>query len=1074
MYISINTIRELGLTYYDYQEAKELYLSDKIIKLKATKEDKDTVIVKGTFESDNIFRRNNIDCLLRIDLQSNQVGRYCDCPESTRYHYVCRHCLALFLYVNEIDFNKLPFDYSEHRIQLFKARTKFYDHLVDLANREILIQKTENLLNPEDDNVYEIQPYDTGEQNYIYVNMSQNDRYNLYLSFKLGNKKSYAIKSLPTFIKALDQNNIVSYGKNLSFRHNNDAFDERCLDAIKLIRHLVSLEDITFKGGRIILSNENLPVIFNYLKNYPKELTNINLNQIKEPLYLNVSAGKESEYIITHPKTSDNYFLTKEGFFTVEETNNIFTIDFYDVINSNNTLNMLRLLYEDDKLLLFENQIKPFFYKFVKPLKGKIEFIDYPSVGDKSENKITLTGTINDMGNIEFSMNCQYDDNTQKNPLKDNAIYSAQVNKVMNTLKSYSQISEEKDKFILDSEKNETKEFMQSILPQINKDIEVFLSDSLLNFGKKQKYSFKIGLTYHNDLLHLNISGNDFSPDELSNILRAYQRKQKYYRLKDGDTISLYSDDLKQLNELMDNYGISAKDLKKEDITLNPYRAFALDKEKEKNLTIERTTQFKNFLNNFAQIEDDNFTIAEKYNDILRDYQKFGIQWLHHLKKLNFGGILADDMGLGKTLEIIALLESEQASLSIVICPASLILNWDDELKKFHSNLKALPIYGNKEHRNKLISQANNYDLLITSYDYIRNDIDKYEQLNFDTIILDEAQYIKNQKTKNAESVKLLKGKHKFALTGTPIENSLAELWSIFDFLMPGYLFTYNYFRSHFETAIINNDDNRIKERLKNMISPFILRRNKKDVLTELPDKQEHTIVIDFTDEERKIYVANLIQVNQQLQQELKSEKFDKIAVLAMITKLRLICGDRRLVYSNVTEPSSKINGCIELIQTLKENNKKALLFSSFTSALDLIEEELIKNNITYYKLTGATKKETRKEMVESFQKGDVDIFLISLKAGGTGLNLTAAEAVIHFDPWWNISAQNQATDRAYRIGQHNNVQIYKMIMKDSIEERILTLQEKKKELSDLFIEGNEGNVMKMDKKDFEELLSYK
>ena len=1074
MYISLNKIKSCGFSFYDFSRAEDLYLYDQIKNLTVRKVSQDQVLMEGQFPPDYYNSRKPFTSSLNINTTSNNARYSCTCSQSYGGKSICAHCLALMIYANEIDFNELPFDYEVNRKKLFLNRRDFYDSLLKKARKERSITKMNNLLEQKQtDEVYKAEIIGVDEPINIYVNIDYDYRLERYqIFFKLGNKKTYSIKSIASFLNAVDQKKVVGYGKFLSFRHSVDAFTDVSKPAINLMRNLLSTSDSY--SSKLPINTDNISFIFNTLKDYPKQLTNVDVVDSSEPYPLTVTKD-DDDYIITDDNENADSYLTNDGYYTLTGNNSLYTLTCNELTINKELKSLFKMMDDDGQVIVASQLIEPFFYRFVKPLKGKIQFNGYPEVNDESEKSIHLKGLMNDQGNIEFQLTCNYDNDLQKNPLVDKGIYSQQVDKVMNTIKSYSLAqSEQPDRYILDSDDKKTKDFMLNVLPLINKDIDVYLSEALLNYGKKQKYSIKVGLTYHNDLLHINVSSVDIPADELSNVLRAYQKKQKFYRLKDGDTISLYSDDLQELDELMTNYGLTAKDLKKDDIALNPYRAFALDKEKQDNLQIERSNQFKDFLQNFADVSDDNFKIIDKYDAILRDYQKFGVEWMHHLKKLNFGGILADDMGLGKTLEVISLLESEKAGLSIVICPASLILNWDDELKKFDSSLKAIPIYGSKVHRDELIAKANDYDLIITSYDYMRKDVEQYADFEFDTIILDEAQYIKNQKTKSAESVKQLKGKHHFALTGTPIENSLAELWSIFDFLMPGYLFNYNYFKSNYENAIINYDSDEDKQRLKNMVSPFILRRNKKDVLTELPDKEEHTIIIDFTEEERKIYLANLVQVNKQLQEELKSDNFDKIVILAMITKLRQICGDRRLVYENVTEVSSKINGCLELIQTLKQNNKKVLLFSSFTSALDLIEQELIKNDISYLKLTGATKKEERKEMVDTFQDGNVDVFLISLKAGGTGLNLTRAEAVIHFDPWWNISAQNQATDRAYRIGQHNNVQIYKMIIKDSIEERMLVLQDRKKELSDTFIEGNEGKVMKMNKEDFEELLAYK
>ena len=292
---------------------------------------------------------------------------------------------------------------------------------------------------------------------------------------------------------------------------------------------------------------------------------------------------------------------------------------------------------------------------------------------------------------------------------------------------------------------------------------------------------------------------------------------------------------------------------------------------------------------------------------------------------------------------------------------------------------------------------------------------------------------------------------------------------------MPNYLYNYNYFREHFERPIVRDEDKDAQIRLKKMVEPFILRRTKQEVLEvleELPDKIENNIKIAFNKEEENLYIANLSQINSELKTALDVERIDKIQILAMMTRLRQICCDARILYNEIIGPSSKMKACLDIIKKAKENNQKVLLFSSFTSSLDLLEKELRKEDISYYVLTGATNKIKRHQLVNAFQNDNTDVFLISLKAGGTGLNLTAASIVIHFDPWWNMSAQNQATDRAYRIGQTNNVQVYKLIMKNSIEEKIQELQAQKQDLSNIFIENNDGSITKMSTADIISLFS--
>ena len=589
------------------------------------------------------------------------------------------------------------------------------------------------------------------------------------------------------------------------------------------------------------------------------------------------------------------------------------------------------------------------------------------------------------------------------------------------------------------------------------------------------QFNISVGITIENDLLAIDVESIDIPSEELAAVLSSYQRKKKFHRLKNGKLLYLDSNELEELDDFMNNYNLKPKMLEDGHLDLNVYRAFSIENnvENSKYLNFDRSDIFKEVINNFRNIKKTNYPLSKNYDNILRDYQKYGYQWLQSISAYGFGGILADDMGLGKTLQIIALLDENRHAdkTSLVICPSSLLLNWQDEIHKFSSNLTCQCVNGSLQKRKAAIDAFNDVDILITTYDYIRRDYKLYQDHQFEYLVIDEAQYIKNPKTKNAASVKTIKAKHRFALTGTPIENSLAELWSIFDFLMPDYLFNYHYFQTHYETPIVKNHDEQKQQELKKLISPFILRRNKKDVLTELPEKIEKTITLEFNEEEHKLYLANLVQVNKSLQEQLNYEKVDRIAILAMLTRLRQICCEPRVLYENITHISSKLEGCLDLIRNFQGNNQKVLLFSSFTAVLDLIIQELKKENISYYKLTGDTKKEERHRLVKQFQNDETTVFLISLKAGGTGLNLTAAEAVIHFDPWWNMSAQNQATDRAHRIGQQNIVTVYKLVMKDSIEEKILELQNKKKNLADSFVEGNEGTITSMSTDEIIELF---
>ena len=364
------------------------------------------------------------------------------------------------------------------------------------------------------------------------------------------------------------------------------------------------------------------------------------------------------------------------------------------------------------------------------------------------------------------------------------------------------------------------------------------------------------------------------------------------------------------------------------------------------------------------------------------------------------------------------------------------------------------------QERKRLIEEIDNYDLVITSYDLLKRDIEIYKEKDYEFkyIIADEAQYLKNSSTKNAKAIKQIKAETRYALTGTPIENSLAELWSIFDFIMPGYLFSYRKFKNIYETPIVKEDDEQAMAKLKMLIEPFVLRRNKKEVLTELPEKTVTVLNNEMNEEQQNLYLTYLARAKQEIAEKVEIDGFEnsQMQILAALTRLRQICCHPSLFVEGYNEGSSKLEQCIEIIEEAINGGHKILLFSGYTSMFEIIEKELKKRNIKYFKLTGATKVDERMKMVDEFnENSNIKLFLISLKAGGTGLNLTGADMVIHYDPWWNISTENQATDRAYRIGQKNNVQVYKLITKNSIEEKIYELQEKKAKLADSMLDTN-------------------
>ena len=607
---------------------------------------------------------------------------------------------------------------------------------------------------------------------------------------------------------------------------------------------------------------------------------------------------------------------------------------------------------------------------------------------------------------------------------------------------------------------------------------EVRCTKRFNNLKISRKLRLNVGVSLSSGLLDLTVTAEYISQEEIADILKSYRAKKKYYKLKNGDFLNLEDESIAALGEMAGVLRLSPKELIKGKVHVPVYRALYLDKLLEKNEEIYNTrdSHFRALVKNFKTISDANYDEPESLKSVMREYQRTGYKWLRTLEQAGFGGILADDMGLGKTLQVIAVLlaakEAGRTESSLVVTPASLVYNWGEEMKRFAPELRVGIISGTQEERQQKLSDYQEYDVLITSYDLLKRDVAFYEDKQFAYQIIDEAQYIKNHTTAAAKAVKVIKSKVRFALTGTPIENRLSELWSIFDYLMPGYLYGYDTFRSDFEAPIVKFADQESLERLKRMTSPFILRRLKENVLKDLPDKLEESYYVKLEGEQQKLYDAQVLHMKQQVaMQDAEEFRQNKLQILSELMKIRQICCDPSLCFENYKGESSKLEACLELLKSAIEGGHRILLFSQFTSMLAILEQKLTESGIEYFTITGSVNKERRLQLVQEFNQGNLPVFLISLKAGGVGLNLTGADVVIHYDPWWNLAVQNQATDRAHRIGQTKKVVVYKLIAKDSIEEKIQKLQEEKKSLSEQVIQGDANVLSSMSREDFLSLL---
>ena len=880
----------------------------------------------------------------------------------------------------------------------------------------------------------------------------------VYFRIKIEGSRGYKVKNLSNLVRGFLEKKVQPYGKSNSIYLNEKDLDE---PSEKIYRFLLknAIQEEWEKVG--IVHREVLDEFYDLVDELPRYYTEFDCEEKQMRIVLSIEEfedcfsvsvdvsdeilyGNNYLYMLKDYKHLTRYILDERGF-------------------------LAKLAYKlkfEDKWLIKKDQFETFYLQCIQP---NLDYLKIDTKVDLSKYGSAIED-VRVYSDLEDSNMCvwgeYYEDGIKKQffqNTKDSIIFSME-----SIIKHYSD-KIENNKVIFKGRSDALYRFLDQGLSLLMEQTQVFVSEELMTLKNRKSMNLSVNTHISNGLLQMEIDSN-VEAEELIHILNAYRKKKKFYRLKNGEMIDLEGSGLEELDDLTTTMNLTAKDLKKDVIEKPAYQAFHLMGVDPK-LDVRNDESVDEYTSKIGSMKQKTIQVRKEYKEILRAYQLQGIQWLLDLKTMNLNGILADDMGLGKTLQVLVFLENnvEKKRPSLVVCPSSLMYNWMSEIEKFNIQIDAVCVTGNQEDRIKIIQSK--HELYITTYDYLRRDVEYYMPMKFEYIILDEAQYIKNPKTKNAQSVKSLKSMHRLALTGTPIENSLTELWSIFDFLLPGYLFSLNYFTKNYERPIQMGDE-KIQKRLKKLVSPFILRRTKKEVLKDLPDKQEKDLWLDFSPQEKNLYMANLAQVNEKLQEQLKLESMDSILIIAMLTRLRQICCEPRMLYQNIEEQSTKFTMCLDLIETLKENNKKVLLFSSFTSIFDWFIEEFKNRGIKYHVITGSVDKKKRKEEVDAFQSDDSNVFLISLKAGGTGLNLTQAQAVIHYDPWWNVSAQNQATDRAYRIGQTKNVLVYQLLMKNSIEEKIYDMQKRKKEMSDMFVENSKGGIATLSKDELKDLFS--
>ena len=571
-----------------------------------------------------------------------------------------------------------------------------------------------------------------------------------------------------------------------------------------------------------------------------------------------------------------------------------------------------------------------------------------------------------------------------------------------------------------------------------------------------------------NNFLNVSFDIEGIKAEDVEIVMEAIKNEQKYITLSSGELVKIANKSIEELVGIVD----SISNLKVGENKISKIKALQLA-QISKNIQedLVKIDEFKDLfhkIKNREEIEPNNIKVN------LFPYQKLGFNWLKNMYDIGFGGILADDMGLGKTLQTISLLnEIYQENLNftaLIIVPSSLLYNWKEEIIKF-TGITPVLVEGTAAQRRKIISKGSK-GFLITTYQALRNDIEEYKNREFDVVVLDEAQNIKTTTSQIKKAVMKINSKVNFALTGTPVENNILELWSIFDFVIPGYLDNLTKFKKTYKEAIVNPNSSKINN-LREIIAPFLLRRTKKEVLTELPDKIESNMVVTLSTEQKQLYMSYIKQAKSEMKKFNENDN-NRMKILAILTKLRQICNSPTLFKEDYKGEVAKLEVLRDILPDITENGHRLLIFSQFVGTLKEIEKELADMGIEYFYIDGNVKSKERVDICNKFNAGERQVVLISLKAGGTGLNLVGADVVIHYDPWWNIAVENQASDRAYRIGQKKSVQVIKLVTEGTIEEKIIKIQESKRQLSENLLENKDGEkvLFEMSDKELMELLS--
>jgi SNF2 family DNA or RNA helicase/uncharacterized Zn finger protein len=1044
---------------------------------------------------------------VKLEADEFGVSPTCNCPAYDQYWQPCKHIAAVMLKISDQDLDDESAFLAESR----------YKQEEDTRRRQFELKKTQEerqstyvkqLTNQFIQTISGFLQADSKEErtkqllmvDWI-VKTQQSYSYSvstpfLSIEMRVGQKRTYIVKKIKEFLNAIVHHTQYSFTKSFTYYPTEQMFTATDYEIISLLHEAVKYEETyqQLQSSSYRTSNQQDDrglIIPPMLADQLLSLLNDGSTQFE------INGQVYQQLILHHDELPVSIYLDKgntSGFqMDLSELQTMNYLDLYGYVIQDQHFYKLTpdqqvLIKELTQLIKNANKhIIPIANEqigtFISQALPAIEKSAKLEISNKVSNQIVklslqakaYVDLVDNLLHVEVEFH--YGEHTlnpfqQVPQTKEGPIIMREANKeqaIMDVLESsplklnINELYTEKEEKIF--------EFLYETLPKLEGKSEIFLTNAVRSLFLPEKPSpvTNIEVNPAGNLLEINFSMDGIDQEEIYNIVQSVIEKKKYYRLPNGSFVPLEEEAFQTIQTIMHEFQIKPQQLQQESIKLPLYRGIQLDElmNKEDGANAKYGRQFHRLLNRLKDPEELDCEIPQSLQAELRDYQYYGFQWLRTLRYYRLGGILADDMGLGKTLQSIAFIlslfeEKQDVKPALIVAPASLVYNWKNEFQKFAPTLAVGVLSGTPQERIDKLQHQPLPNVWITSYPTLRQDGEFYHEHHFSTLILDEAQSIKNHLTKTAKAVREIQAETVIALSGTPIENSIDELWSIFQTVMPAFFPSQKLFRQL------------EPEKIAKMIRPFLLRRMKQDVVKELPDKIETVQYSGLTNKQKKLYLAYLEKIQQETKESLETDGFQKsqIKILAGLTRLRQLCCHPSLFLEDYHEDSGKLEQLMEVLESAVENGRRILIFSQFTSMLSIIKEKLQNLGIEHFYLDGQTKPKNRVDMVDQFNQGTGDVFLLSLKAGNAGLNLTGADTVILYDLWWNPAVEEQAAGRAHRIGQKNVVQVIRLITQGTIEEKIYELQQSKKELIDTVLHSGDQAMTKLNEQEIRKILN--